>query len=116
MIRRPPRSTLFPYTTLFRSKRIAIRAESQELRVYVMHLDVLGFTHKLEQFRAIINDMEARPPAPLTVIAGDLNTFGPPRLQMWRRIRSAAHEAGLGGLTQGLGPTPRTRATPAPVF
>src|SRR2546425_9344678 len=26
MIRRPPRSTLFPYTTLFRSMRAAIRA------------------------------------------------------------------------------------------
>src|SRR2546430_14066361 len=26
MIRRPPRSTLFPYTTLFRSRRIAIRS------------------------------------------------------------------------------------------
>src|SRR5688572_31846795 len=27
MIRRPPRSTLFPYTTLFRSHRIARQAE-----------------------------------------------------------------------------------------
>src|SRR3712207_9295945 len=27
MIRRPPRSTLFPYTTLFRSNRIALRTE-----------------------------------------------------------------------------------------
>src|SRR5689334_23580341 len=26
MIRRPPRSTLFPYTTLFRSQRVAARA------------------------------------------------------------------------------------------
>src|SRR6476659_10943381 len=26
MIRRPPRSTLFPYTTLFRSRRIGVRA------------------------------------------------------------------------------------------
>src|SRR2546425_3699283 len=26
MIRRPPRSTLFPYTTLFRSNRVAARA------------------------------------------------------------------------------------------
>src|SRR3712207_8897514 len=26
MIRRPPRSTLFPYTTLFRSKRFRVRA------------------------------------------------------------------------------------------
>src|SRR5256885_10376117 len=25
MIRRPPRSTLFPYTTLFRSRRMAVR-------------------------------------------------------------------------------------------
>src|SRR3712207_6571695 len=34
MIRRPPRSTLFPYTTLFRSPRygIHVRAEAQELR------------------------------------------------------------------------------------
>src|SRR6266446_10128616 len=28
MIRRPPRSTLFPYTTLFRSRRRATRASS----------------------------------------------------------------------------------------
>src|SRR3712207_8963412 len=28
MIRRPPRSTLFPYTTLFRSARRALRAEA----------------------------------------------------------------------------------------
>src|SRR2546422_8498170 len=26
MIRRPPRSTLFPYTTLFRSREVAVRA------------------------------------------------------------------------------------------
>jgi endonuclease/exonuclease/phosphatase family metal-dependent hydrolase len=83
-------------------KRIAIRAESPYLRVYVMHLDVLGFTHKLEQFRAIVTDMTERRPAQLTLIAGDLNTFGPPRLQLWRRIRAAAHEAGLIELTRGL--------------
>src|SRR6266702_2552343 len=32
MIRRPPRSTLFPYTTLFRSRRPAATAPVQELR------------------------------------------------------------------------------------
>src|SRR6266487_5928523 len=33
MIRRPPRSTLFPYTTLFRSTRIVVRGqECGELR------------------------------------------------------------------------------------
>ena len=83
-------------------KRIAIRAESDALRVYVMHLDVVGFAHKLEQFKAILGDMAGRAHAPLTVIAGDLNTFGPPRLQLWRRIRGAAHEAGLVELTRGL--------------
>jgi endonuclease/exonuclease/phosphatase family metal-dependent hydrolase len=83
-------------------KRIAIRAESDAMRVYVMHLDVVGFTHKLEQFRAIVTDMTSRQPVPLTLIAGDLNTFGPPRLQLWRRIRAAAHEAKLVDLTHGL--------------
>src|SRR3712207_7509369 len=34
MIRRPPRSTLFPYTTLFRSARRGV-AEEQEVRVLV---------------------------------------------------------------------------------
>src|SRR2546429_2711145 len=29
MIRRPPRSTLFPYTTLFRSRPAALRSRSQ---------------------------------------------------------------------------------------
>ena len=83
-------------------KRIAIRAESDDMRVYVMHLDVIGFTHKLEQFRAIVTDMAARPPVSLTLVAGDLNTFGPPRLRLWRRIRQAAHDAGLVELTHGL--------------
>jgi endonuclease/exonuclease/phosphatase family metal-dependent hydrolase len=83
-------------------KRIAIRAESEALRVYVMHLDVIGFTHKLEQFRAILTDSASRPPVPLTLIAGDLNTFGPPRLPLWRGIRSAAGDAKLVDLTSRL--------------
>jgi endonuclease/exonuclease/phosphatase family metal-dependent hydrolase len=83
-------------------KRIAIRAESPDLRAYVMHLDVVGFTRRLEQFRAILTDMTNRPPVGLTLIAGDLNTIGPPRLQLWRRIRQSAHEAGLVELTHGL--------------
>src|SRR3712207_6938011 len=33
MIRRPPRSTLFPYTTLFRSRRILDRREHGVCRV-----------------------------------------------------------------------------------
>src|SRR3712207_6867883 len=35
MIRRPPRSTLFPYTTLFRSERVELGALAQEAAVLV---------------------------------------------------------------------------------
>lgn len=83
-------------------RRIAIRAESRALRVYVVHLDVVGFAHKLEQLRAVIADMAARPPAPLTVVAGDLNTFGPPGLQTWRRLRATAGGAGLVEVTRNV--------------
>jgi endonuclease/exonuclease/phosphatase family metal-dependent hydrolase len=83
-------------------RRIAIRAESAAMRVYVVHLDVIGFTHKLEQFGAVVADMQARPAVPLTLVAGDLNTFGMPRLQMWRRIRAAAKSAELVELTKGV--------------
>src|SRR5260370_10221718 len=40
MIRRPPRSTLFPYTTLFRSHPVgfAVKADSPRVRV-TAHLD-----------------------------------------------------------------------------
>src|SRR5205809_5562737 len=34
MIRRPPRSTLFPYTTLFRSRRLVAGPQPQRLRVF----------------------------------------------------------------------------------
>src|SRR5258707_2633213 len=33
MIRRPPRSTLFPYTTLFRSNRALVAAGTQAIRM-----------------------------------------------------------------------------------
>src|SRR3712207_7978889 len=36
MIRRPPRSTLFPYTTLFRSIRLSVRAVPLGNRVLVL--------------------------------------------------------------------------------
>src|SRR5260370_5783950 len=36
MIRRPPRSTLFPYTTLFRSRKPAIGHAAREVRVVVL--------------------------------------------------------------------------------
>lgn len=83
-------------------RRIAVRAESSDLRVYVVHLDVIGFRHKIEQLRMVIADMAARPPVPVTLVAGDLNTFGPPGLQLWRKLAAAAAEAELVELTREI--------------
>jgi endonuclease/exonuclease/phosphatase family metal-dependent hydrolase len=78
---------------------MAVRVESPGVRIYVVHLDVVGFAHKLEQFRAVLADMAVRAPVPLTVVAGDLNTFGPVRPHLWRRIAAEADRAGLVNLT-----------------
>src|SRR3712207_7309565 len=53
MIRRPPRSTLFPYTTLFRSELVGRdgddgqhgRADAEEQRVHPVEALVLGVEH-----------------------------------------------------------------------
>src|SRR5260370_33085703 len=38
MIRRPPRSTLFPYTTLFRSRQLVARAQRRGATALVMEV------------------------------------------------------------------------------
>src|SRR3712207_8378989 len=47
MIRRPPRSTLFPYTTLFRSKCILASAWVPVWALMVHLLTVLGSPHSV---------------------------------------------------------------------
>ena len=86
-------------------QRIAIRAESPAMRVYVVHLDVIGFAHKIEQLRAVITDNAARPPVALTLVAGDLNTFGPPGFRLWRRLAATAAGAGMVDVTREVGRT-----------
>src|SRR5258708_18041005 len=65
MIRRPPRSTLFPYTTLFRSASFIPQISSQELikmnlpdvvveRIVVEYLGRAQFCHELQ----IINGLK----------------------------------------------------------
>src|SRR3712207_7553866 len=64
MIRRPPRSTLFPYTTLFRSlRRMATLAAFAERLVAEAHDDVI------DMFR---NRLPARP----CPVAESLDLFG----------------------------------------
>src|SRR2546422_3124869 len=56
MIRRPPRSTLFPYTTLFRS--LLLLARRERLRMGLRPLEaflqlLLGLLHELERLCAM---------------------------------------------------------------
>src|SRR2546430_11521060 len=63
MIRRPPRSTLFPYTTLFRSaahESLGLALEL-DLAVFVQGVDVLGNTgveNGIELFPVCAGDVE----------------------------------------------------------
>src|SRR3712207_8160218 len=50
MIRRPPRSTLFPYTTLFRSQREDL-ARQREALVNVREAAAVGYTTNPNQLR-----------------------------------------------------------------
>src|SRR3989442_8186398 len=70
MIRRPPRSTLFPYTTLFRSGDGLSRGRSNELRDHVLglHIDFrrqsssdagLSQLHVLRTARAVRRDRKS---------------------------------------------------------
>src|SRR3712207_7491804 len=47
MIRRPPRSTLFPYTTLFRSPAIHSASLNAELLLELLKLLLLGLDRRL---------------------------------------------------------------------
>src|SRR2546422_11741422 len=51
MIRRPPRSTLFPYTTLFRSNPLLRRAV-QSYRHHIWLRDPFAHNHLLDDFLA----------------------------------------------------------------
>src|SRR3712207_6880938 len=49
MIRRPPRSTLFPYTTLFRSEVILILILKPAFELLLIGLIILGYIHSEEE-------------------------------------------------------------------
>src|SRR5256885_13231543 len=71
MIRRPPRSTLFPYTTLFRSRA------DRELAAVARPLDVLEAVPACPQARDD-PDVGDRGVRPVAVIARDQALLNPP--------------------------------------
>src|SRR3712207_7731468 len=65
MIRRPPRSTLFPYTTLFRSERLDVLVQAVErsgtlLGATVTFVDVTRYKALTEDFERAQRELEVR--------------------------------------------------------
>ena len=79
------------------------------IQVYVAHLDVLGYRHKLRQFERILDDAATREEAEITILAGDLNTFKMASRPRWTRLRAAAAQAGFEDLTSDIKWTHRRR-------
>ncbi len=71
-------------------------------RIYVAHLDVVGFAHKRHQFAHILNDARLRPPVDLTILAGDLNTFKIRSRPTWSQLIAAAQADGFQDLTSEI--------------
>src|SRR2546430_10298867 len=63
MIRRPPRSTLFPYTTLFRSLRAMVRAYVQ------------GVLRNLDSVHVYLREEHVLPPAALRQVHAEQRTM-----------------------------------------
>jgi endonuclease/exonuclease/phosphatase family metal-dependent hydrolase len=76
--------------------------DSTAVRVYSVHLDVVGFAHRRRQLSAVLEHETAAAPADVSVIAGDLNTFGPAALPAWRGVRAVAAEAGFADITSEI--------------
>lgn len=94
-----------------RSRRNAAFMEARlgnlRLRLYSVHLDVLGIAHKHAQLARVLRDATERSPVDLTIIAGDMNTFGIAGRPRWAELRRLSHEAGFDELTVNVGWTHR---------
>src|SRR5688572_33166098 len=71
MIRRPPRSTLFPYTTLFRSSAVEAREVIQRTRPDLLFLDV-----EMPEVRGTALAAELPEPRPFIVFATAFDRYG----------------------------------------
>src|SRR5258708_17899465 len=57
MIRRPPRSTLFPYTTLFRSKKLEDAGKAYGIEMgFPPDMEFRGLAHRFDQFMQTVGE------------------------------------------------------------
>ncbi len=93
--------------TLPSQTRLALRVEGRighrTIRLYVVHLDLIGFAHKRAQFFHILNDARNRAPVDMTILAGDLNTFKIRSRPSWEQLTQAARADGFQELTTEIG-------------
>src|SRR3989442_13478779 len=61
MIRRPPRSTLFPYTTLFRSVRQSPPMKNIVILISGAHEAVAGLAHLHDRSEEHTSELQSRP-------------------------------------------------------
>jgi endonuclease/exonuclease/phosphatase family metal-dependent hydrolase len=80
------------------------------LRVCAAHLDVLGYRFKQRQFRAVLDQLRARPRADLILLAGDLNTFRIGSRPTWAQLKRDAAELGLDAISDEIRWTQAVRA------
>jgi endonuclease/exonuclease/phosphatase family metal-dependent hydrolase len=71
----------------------------KKIKIYVTHLEVLGFIHKRAQLDAILDHDDAEEPADICCIAGDFNTYKIISRPRWRSLAEAAKESGFHDLT-----------------
>jgi endonuclease/exonuclease/phosphatase family metal-dependent hydrolase len=64
-----------------------MRLDGRPLRLYAVHLDVLGITHKHAQLARVFADASGRAATELSLIAGDMNTYGIAGRPRWTELR-----------------------------
>jgi endonuclease/exonuclease/phosphatase family metal-dependent hydrolase len=84
--------------------------EATTVRFVCAHLDVTGYAHRSRQLAAVLDAANAPPRPQLTLIGGDLNTFGVGGVPSWGRLRDEADAAGFTELTSGIPWTHRHRS------
>src|SRR5690554_2708536 len=93
MIRRPPRSTLFPYTTLFRSIGAIVEAREAE----GPFKDLFDFCRRVDPKRMNKRTLEA------LIRSGALDTLGPNRAVLAAALDDALNAAAQSQTNQNLG-------------
>lgn len=78
------------------------------LRVCSAHLDVLGYRFKQQQFRAVLDDLLARPPVDLMILAGDFNTIRIGGRPTWAQLKHDAAKMNLSPIADRIQWTQKT--------